>query len=528
MHPEYKADFGKDRSVKPVDWAFYQNGRPIFLVEAKDAGKKLAGYDEQLGDYFAKVPDVKLGILTNGITWRFFTDIINANVMDKEPFVKWDLLSDEKPPLDFLTILQKSEFNPQLIRTFAERRRNQNLLLNEISRLLEPSSEFVRLAITNIETRNLTEKVVETWKPVLASALEEWVKQKMLAMALDPTKLPQMAADASARIETTQEELDGFATVQRLLGPDRPVAYEDTISYFKIHLKERYPWVMCRLYFSKKRPMVWVPLAIEEAQTLAKQFSVMSPQAGWSCLTLESNKDLDSLGDLFCKAYDRIAATSPPSPTSPPPSSTVHVNDRPLTIAGLRGRQERDDPCDLVRGPIPRHSERLGHPVGGHGLVDAVLPGIRLDAGLQALGGNGAGVDGVDANTVLLATIGEGLGQVFRKAALTGVADAGKSALAVLPPIPAILTIAPRLVTRCGHAARQQRMAPKNFNANPSAQSASGRSRKSPRLVAPALFTSTSICPKRAMVEATTAAGASGTRRSTSCTRLSVAQEAAT
>ena len=65
--PEFKADFGKERSVKPVDWAFYQNGRPIFLVEAKDAAKKIGGYDEQLGDYFAKVPDVKLGILTNGV-----------------------------------------------------------------------------------------------------------------------------------------------------------------------------------------------------------------------------------------------------------------------------------------------------------------------------------------------------------------------------------------------------------------------------------------------------------------------------
>ena len=104
--PEYKADFGKDRSVKPVDWAFYQNNRPIFFVEAKEAGRRLGGYDEQLGDYFGKCVDVKLGILTNGVQWRFFTDVVNENKMDTEPFLKWDLLSDEKPPLDFLTILQ--------------------------------------------------------------------------------------------------------------------------------------------------------------------------------------------------------------------------------------------------------------------------------------------------------------------------------------------------------------------------------------------------------------------------------------
>src|SRR3954447_12932216 len=70
--PEFRADFGKERSVKPIDWAFFQGGRPVFFVEAKEVGKKLPGYDEQLGDYFAKETDVKLGILTNGVQWRFF------------------------------------------------------------------------------------------------------------------------------------------------------------------------------------------------------------------------------------------------------------------------------------------------------------------------------------------------------------------------------------------------------------------------------------------------------------------------
>lgn len=107
--PEYKADFGKDRSTKPIDWGFKHGGNFAFFVEAKEVGKKLAGYDEQLADYFAKDPNVKLGILTNGATWRFFTDIVNANVMDKEPFAKWDILADEEPPYHVITLLQKSQ-----------------------------------------------------------------------------------------------------------------------------------------------------------------------------------------------------------------------------------------------------------------------------------------------------------------------------------------------------------------------------------------------------------------------------------
>jgi hypothetical protein len=51
-----------------------------------------------------------------------------------------------------------------LIRTFAEGKHKQNLLLAELTRLLEPAPEFTRLAIANIETRNLTATVLDSWK----------------------------------------------------------------------------------------------------------------------------------------------------------------------------------------------------------------------------------------------------------------------------------------------------------------------------------------------------------------------------
>ncbi|WP_422927988.1 hypothetical protein [Singulisphaera sp. PoT] len=307
--PEYRADFGKDRSVKPIDWAFFQGGRPIFFVEAKEVGKRLTNYDEQLGDYFAKATDVKLGILTNGVQWRFFTDVTHSNVMDKEPFIKWDVLSDEEPPYDFLTLLHKSQYNPQLIRTFAERKHAQNLLVAELSRLLEPSVDLVRLAVTNIETRMLTKSVLDFWKPVVANALEEWVKQRMLSMVLSSPPQPEAptngGAAAASRIETTKEELDGFATAQRLLGADRPIAYLDTVSYFKVHLPERHTWVICRFYFDRKRPCVWFPMSPDLTQQLVPTLTVTVPQLGWSCVNLGSFEDLELLGDVFRSSWDQ-------------------------------------------------------------------------------------------------------------------------------------------------------------------------------------------------------------------------------
>lgn len=306
--PEYKADFGKDRSTKPIDWAFLTGGSFAFFVEAKEVGKRLAGYDEQLADYFAKDPNVKLGILTNGAQWRFFTDVVNGNVMDREPFAKWDVLSDEPPPYDVLTILTKTKFNPELIRAYAQSLRERNLLVGELTRLLDPATEFTRLAIANIETRKLTQPVVDGWKPIVASALNEWARQRMLTAALTapPTNDTKPEATAS-KVETTAEELQAFAVVQRLLGQERAIAYEDSASYFKLHLAEKRTWVFARLQLDRKQPVVWSPLTVEQTSELAGGRPVASI-SGWATFTLESVADIAELEDLWLAAYSHVKA----------------------------------------------------------------------------------------------------------------------------------------------------------------------------------------------------------------------------
>ena len=315
--PEFKCDFGKERSRLPIDWAFMRDGKPMFFVEAKAAGKKLTGYDEQLADYFAKAPEAKMGILTNGVTWRFFTDLSSANIMDKEPFVKWDVLNDEHPPIEFLTVLQRESYNASLLATYAQRTRQQNLLVAELTRLLEPSSEFTKMAIQNLETRNLKESVIESWKPVVASALNEWSRQRALSTVLSAATRPKEAADeakesTAAKIVTTQEELDGFSTVQRLLGTSRPVSYEDTASYFKIHVPEKVRSVVCRLYFDRKKPEIRVPLAVDKVAGLVPGMAVKPAEQGWACVTMETIKDLDKLADVLRAVYDGLRSSGKP------------------------------------------------------------------------------------------------------------------------------------------------------------------------------------------------------------------------
>jgi len=304
--PEFKADFGRDRSTKPIDWAFLQNGSFAFFVEAKEVGKKLAGYDEQLGDYFAKDPNVKLGILTNGGQWRFFTDVVNSNVMDREPFAKWDIFSDEPAPMDVITLLQKQSFNPELIRAYAQRQRAQNLLVGELSRLLEPAPEFTKLAVANIETRNLTQAVVESWKAVVASALDEWARQRMLSAALsEPQQL--VGGDDAPKVITTEEELEAFSIISKMLGPEMPIQYEDTVSYFKLHVAGKRTWVVARLQLDRRQPMVWLPIPLEKAQALAGS-RTLSSVSGWTLVAIESTAELPQLHELIKESYSTLVA----------------------------------------------------------------------------------------------------------------------------------------------------------------------------------------------------------------------------
>ena len=305
--PEYKVDFGRDRSVKPIDWAVCINGKISFFVEAKEVGKQLRSYSEQLGDYFAKEPLVNLGILTNGVTWRFYTDAMHSHIMDKEPFLVWNILEDENPPLDFLTILQKSEFNSHLIKTFAKRKVDQNLLTQQLDRLLEPSNEVIRLAVQNIESRKLTENVLNEWRPILKNAIDTWIRERMLDMVITNQEAGGVERQPRAQaIVTTQEEIDTFQHVQSVLGEHRPIAYTDCATYFKVHLVDKPRRVLFRIKLDGRRPRLWSPVPVSRVEEILAPYKIDFPAPGWFCITLNDQEDVKRLDAFYEIAYDHL------------------------------------------------------------------------------------------------------------------------------------------------------------------------------------------------------------------------------
>ena len=89
--PEFTADVGIKKKEK-VDYAILDDGEPTILIECKPFTEKLDKHGSQLFRYFSTTT-AKFGILTNGIEYRFFTDLDEVNKMDLVPFMTFDMLN---------------------------------------------------------------------------------------------------------------------------------------------------------------------------------------------------------------------------------------------------------------------------------------------------------------------------------------------------------------------------------------------------------------------------------------------------
>ncbi len=88
--PEYTADVGIKKGEK-VDYAIILDKSPAILIECKWSGQCLDKHSSQLFRYFGTTK-AKFGILTNGITYQFFTDLDEPNKMDLTPFLEFNIL----------------------------------------------------------------------------------------------------------------------------------------------------------------------------------------------------------------------------------------------------------------------------------------------------------------------------------------------------------------------------------------------------------------------------------------------------
>lgn len=267
--PEMSCDIGTKKGEK-IDYAILKDGSPVMLIECKHWAQDLNLHDNQLLRYF-NVSKAKFGVLTNGIIYRFYSDIEETNKMDKKPFLEVDLLNLKDWQIEELKKFHKSYFDvDKILSTANELKYMGELKAVIVKEFSSPSAEFVKFFGKQVYSGTFTQKITEQFSALVrrahASYINDLISERLNAVIRDdgnntpPATSPEQDAiadsdnaDKNPKIVTTDEEIEGYLIVKSILRtivPADRITYRDAQNYCAIFLDDNNRKSICRLYFN--------------------------------------------------------------------------------------------------------------------------------------------------------------------------------------------------------------------------------------------------------------------------------------
>ena len=268
--PEYICDIGIKKGEK-IDYAIFKDNLPIILIECKHWKQKMDIHEGQLLRYF-HVSHAKFGLLTNGIQYRFYTDLVEANKMDEKPFLDFNIEDIKDEQIERLKEFHKNYFNSESVFQSASELKYSNELRGLIQgEFLEPKDDFVRYFSKQVYTGAVTAKTLDYFRPLVKKTLNNFISDSISdrlksaivieekAQREEIEELPVLTAVATKEVETTAEEVEGFYIVRGVLrGVVEPkrVVHRDSLSYFAIFLDDNNRRPICRLYLNATKKYI--------------------------------------------------------------------------------------------------------------------------------------------------------------------------------------------------------------------------------------------------------------------------------
>lgn len=265
--PEFTADLGIKKGEK-IDYCIKKDDSPIMIIECKHWKEKLDVHRTQLHRYF-HVTETKFGVLTNGVVYRFYTDLDEANKMDDKPFLEFSFEKLSDSIGNELKKFQKDIFDVEGIFNNASDLKYSKQIKEMLSReLREPSEDFIKYFASKIYLGRVTQKVLEQFSVLVAKSSKQLISEMInerLQTALntepdtivnddEPVEIVEETNDNG--IITTEEELDGFRIIKAILRKDvdlKRISARDKKSYFGVLLDDNNRKPICRLHFNSSK-----------------------------------------------------------------------------------------------------------------------------------------------------------------------------------------------------------------------------------------------------------------------------------
>jgi hypothetical protein len=270
--PELISDVGTKKGEK-VDYAILRDGKPIILFECKKCGGDLnINHAGQLFRYF-HVTSAKFGVLTNGLVYRFFTDLEQPNKMDEKPFFEFNILDFKERDVGELKKFAKAAFDIDTILTTANDLKYTRAIQNRLADwVTNPPEDFVRLVSSDlIGNRRFTPAIKDQFTLITKLAFEQLLSERInerlkgaMTQELPQTSgpivpSPVVEEQKDAEVVTSIEEIEGFHIVRAILRsviPAKRIFMRDAQSYCAVLLDDNNRKPICRLRFNNTERLV--------------------------------------------------------------------------------------------------------------------------------------------------------------------------------------------------------------------------------------------------------------------------------
>ena len=217
---EYTVAVG-DKKAEKVDYAIFKDGSdsPTILIECKAAGVELnKDHIGQLFRYFIAT-NARLGVLTNGLVYQFYTDLEVDNKMDEKPFLELNLLDIQDPLFDALEKFTKAKFDVKtLVETALEHKYTQRIKRILTAEYKSPTENFVNFWITAVKAGSRTEAKRKKFKLIIKDAFQQFVDAQIRERQAhgDKNEVALTSTTDSGQSDSTQTDDKGWKPLSEL------------------------------------------------------------------------------------------------------------------------------------------------------------------------------------------------------------------------------------------------------------------------------------------------------------------------
>ncbi|EHK4067794.1 endonuclease [Listeria monocytogenes] len=270
---EFVPDYTADSDIiigETVDYAIMKDGNPTILINVKPIDKSLQKHDSQLFSSFG-TSNTKIGILTNGDEYLFFTDLDEPNKMDSAPFLSFCLSTIEEKQISELSKFHKDNFNMNsILKATLDLKHMERIRYFLHSEFNSPSKESISFILNSFYTGRKKHSVIKRFSPMIKQSMHQFITDEVnnkLNTALNSSILQNKVTDVTKKdsklsnddVVVIKEKI-AACTITKLILKDsidlNRLSYKDNKSHFSVQIDTNNRKWLFRLYTNNTRSYI--------------------------------------------------------------------------------------------------------------------------------------------------------------------------------------------------------------------------------------------------------------------------------